>query len=199
MTFKRVGADENGDFPPRVEQRLAEKFRGRLWSGEGAPSDDFGRQGDYYIDPVAGLLYGPRGMSMWPSEARSIVGRDGQDGQDGQDGEDGTDGANTEVVVGAITKLISDPATVSTVVYRQGRIVTIAATTNDIAFAANSTVELFSVNDIPGFRPTGARAATVVFGAGDAGWGSLAANGVLSVRRTVAGTTSCRINVVYFV
>lgn len=70
MVFKIVGADENSDFPARVETRLAEKF----WTTDTPlPKGDKGDKGD-------------------PGEP-GADGADGEDGAPGPKGDSGEDGS----------------------------------------------------------------------------------------------------------
>jgi Collagen triple helix repeat (20 copies) len=59
--------------------------------GPGAPSIGVGNAGDFYIDNVNNVIYGPKGGD-WPGEGVSLIGPAGEDGTDGTNGTDGTDG-----------------------------------------------------------------------------------------------------------
>ncbi len=65
-----------------------------MLAGQGAPSQNTGNPGDFYIDLEAGNLYGPKTDQGWgsPLNLQGPPGQDGADGQDGQDGRDGVDG-----------------------------------------------------------------------------------------------------------
>lgn len=64
-----------------------------MYADEGAPTDDIGKVGDYYLDQNTGGLYGPKTDEGWNNNPIIVLmGEDGQDGADGQDGTDGTDG-----------------------------------------------------------------------------------------------------------
>lgn len=58
-----------------------------IHSGVGAPSDEVGVEGDYYLDTTAGSLYGPKGTedSFWTTPL-SLKGADGTDGAAGTNG-----------------------------------------------------------------------------------------------------------------
>ena len=64
-----------------------------LLTGHGAPSDDFGKQGDCYIDSDTWDYY-VRTTSGWvlSGNIKGAAGEQGPKGQDGQDGKDGRDG-----------------------------------------------------------------------------------------------------------
>ncbi len=65
-----------------------------ILNGTGAPQDAVGSNGDFYIDVVAGKIYGPKAAGQWPAEGVSLIGPAGADGQNGQDGADGQNGAD---------------------------------------------------------------------------------------------------------
>ena len=56
-----------------------------IHAGKGAPSDDLGNNGDYYLDQNTGELYGPKNDQGWGTPI-SLQGPPGPDGQDGEDG-----------------------------------------------------------------------------------------------------------------
>lgn len=63
-----------------------------ILSGTGAPSDlDDGVNGDYYIDPTAQLIYGPKADGAWPAGV-SIKGEQGVKGDSGDPGPKGDTG-----------------------------------------------------------------------------------------------------------
>ena len=65
----------------------------RILAGAGAPSSGTGRDGDYYLDRGASILYGPKAAGVWPTPGLSLLGLTGPPGSSGQDGQDGQDGA----------------------------------------------------------------------------------------------------------
>jgi len=60
-----------------------------LRSGDGAPSDLLGSDGDFYVDEVAHALYGPKEAGRWPDAPISLVGAPGQPGPPGPAGDGG--------------------------------------------------------------------------------------------------------------
>ncbi len=59
-------------------------------SGSGAPDDDLGTNGDFYLDTDSADLYGPRAGGQWPEEPLSLVGPPGPTGSTGATGAAGT-------------------------------------------------------------------------------------------------------------
>lgn len=53
-----------------------------LHTGDGEPGDELGENGDLYIDPVGGALYGPKAAGVWPA-ANSLIGPPGSPGTPG--------------------------------------------------------------------------------------------------------------------
>lgn len=43
-----------------------------IFSGEGAPADTLGLDGDWYLDVASRLLYGPKASSTWPTPGLDI-------------------------------------------------------------------------------------------------------------------------------
>lgn len=64
-----------------------------LLSGNGAPAASLGKNGDYYLDKTAIMLYGPKTNTGWGS-ATSLKGTPGANGSNGKDGANGRDGAD---------------------------------------------------------------------------------------------------------
>jgi len=62
-----------------------------LHTGAGAPANALGENGDLYIDPGAGKLYGPKAAGKWPV-AKSLVGPAGAPGAPGGPGPAGPAG-----------------------------------------------------------------------------------------------------------
>lgn len=59
-----------------------------LFTGSGAPANTLGKNGDVYIDPALGNLYGPKAAGVWPA-AVSLAGQPGQPGGPGPAGPPG--------------------------------------------------------------------------------------------------------------
>ena len=55
-----------------------------ILSGEGAPANNLGDDGDFYIDTLAGLLLGPKVGGVWPTTGIDLVGMDGMQGDTGR-------------------------------------------------------------------------------------------------------------------
>jgi len=64
-----------------------------ILSGQGAPSNGLGSVGDFYVDVVAEILYGPKTSSGWPQAGVSLVGPQGAQGATGPQGPAGPPGA----------------------------------------------------------------------------------------------------------
>lgn len=67
-----------------------------LLSGVIAPINGQGANGDFYIDTVTYMIYGPKAGGIWPSGI-SLVGTTGATGGDGSDGADGADGIDAYI------------------------------------------------------------------------------------------------------
>lgn len=66
-----------------LAEQLASVVAGNgLHSGTGAPDDDLGTNGDFYIDTAATTLYGPKAADAWPAGV-SLVGPSGSAGSGG--------------------------------------------------------------------------------------------------------------------
>lgn len=65
-----------------------------ILNGKGAPKSTVGRDGDFYIDTRALLLYGPKTSGKWPTPhaLQGPQGATGPAGSDGADGKNGSDG-----------------------------------------------------------------------------------------------------------
>lgn len=59
-----------------------------IHAGEGAPADDLGKTGDFYLNTAGAEMYGPKTQDGWgvPFTLQGPPGADGEDGADGQDG-----------------------------------------------------------------------------------------------------------------
>lgn len=72
--------DEHGELVPVTVDTL----RGNsILSGEGAPVEAEGVEGDFYLDRVTAHLYGPKGAEKWPGGFTSLVGPEGKEGPPG--------------------------------------------------------------------------------------------------------------------
>lgn len=65
-----------------------------ILNGSGAPSNGLGNDGDFYIDTLNDVLYGPKSGGVWGSSV-SIVGPTGATGAAGSDGADGSNGTSS--------------------------------------------------------------------------------------------------------
>ncbi len=54
-----------------------------IHAGEGAPDNDLGEIGDYYLDLETGILYGPKNDEYGWQEGLNLIGPEGLNGQDG--------------------------------------------------------------------------------------------------------------------
>jgi Collagen triple helix repeat (20 copies) len=68
-------------------------------NGTGAPDSGVGRDGDFYIDTAADMLYGPKASGTWPSTGTSLVGPAGAAGSAGAQGPAGPAGASGSTVL----------------------------------------------------------------------------------------------------
>jgi hypothetical protein len=57
-----------------------------ILNGAGLPSSSLGRNGDYYLDSVSNILYGPKVSDIWPSSGILIKGSTGAQGPKGDRG-----------------------------------------------------------------------------------------------------------------
>ncbi len=64
-----------------------------VWSGATGPTAGLGVDGDFYIDTLASLIYGPKASGAWPSPGTSLVGPAGAAGSAGATGATGPTGA----------------------------------------------------------------------------------------------------------
>jgi hypothetical protein len=61
--------------------------------GTGAPADALGKDGDFYLDTTAEVMYGPKAAGAWPASGASLVGPKGAKGDTGATGPQGATGA----------------------------------------------------------------------------------------------------------
>lgn len=74
-----------------------------IYSGNGAPSADLGKEGDYYLDKSSSGLYGPKTDKGWgnPLDLKGEKGDKGEQGDPGKNGKDGKDGqAGSQILSG---------------------------------------------------------------------------------------------------
>ncbi len=64
----------------------------KILNGDQAPAANVGQAGDFYMNPQAGLLYGPKTSSGW-GNAVNLKGANGQTGANGSTGVAGADGS----------------------------------------------------------------------------------------------------------
>lgn len=57
-----------------------------MYAGKGAPGNDIGDAGDYYLNQNSGALYGPKDANGWGDSIIVLKGEDGTNGQNGKDG-----------------------------------------------------------------------------------------------------------------
>lgn len=77
-----------------------------IHAGQGAPADDVGETGDFYLNRDTGELYGPKQESGWGTPIslegpRGPEGPQGPEGPKGDDGADGEDGSQIHSGTGA--------------------------------------------------------------------------------------------------
>jgi hypothetical protein len=81
-----------------------------IWYGSGPPSVVTGKDGDFYIDTSANMMYGPKAGGMWPSTGHSLVGPPGPTGPQGPTGPTGPSGPPG--TAGGATVFVGDTAPV---------------------------------------------------------------------------------------
>lgn len=57
-----------------------------ILNGPGIPNNTLGRNGDYYLDSISNVLYGPKVSDTWPSQGILIKGSTGEKGDKGDRG-----------------------------------------------------------------------------------------------------------------
>ena len=82
----------NGKDGIQGEQGIPGVDGATLLSGDGAPANVLGKDGDFYLDKTTVSIYGPKTASGW-GNGTVLKGKDGQDGKDGRNGVDGKDGS----------------------------------------------------------------------------------------------------------
>ena len=63
-----------------------------LYDGHGPPDDEFGADGDFYLDTLTYIMYGPKNSGAWPLTGKNLVGPAGTQGVDGAPGAQGPPG-----------------------------------------------------------------------------------------------------------
>jgi hypothetical protein len=71
---------------------LAGQDGNTVFNGTGAPAASVGKDGDFYIDTAADVLYGPKASGTWPNTGTSLVGPPGNTGPAGPAGPAGPKG-----------------------------------------------------------------------------------------------------------
>jgi hypothetical protein len=61
-------------------------------SGTGVPDNSAGKDGDFYLDTAADVLYGPKASGTWPDPGTSLAGATGSPGPQGPQGATGPAG-----------------------------------------------------------------------------------------------------------
>jgi hypothetical protein len=74
-------------------------------NGTGAPADTVGRDGDFYLDTAADVLYGPKAGGGWPANGTSLTGAPGATGPAGPQGPQGPPGPAGSGGLSAVTDL----------------------------------------------------------------------------------------------
>jgi hypothetical protein len=72
---------------PKAAGRTSTAVINTVLNGKGAPSNNLGINGDFYIDTRSLLISGPKVNGKWPT-ARSLQGANGTNGVDGKNGSD---------------------------------------------------------------------------------------------------------------
>ena len=67
-----------------------------ILNGKSAPSLTVGKNGDFYIDVLTMMFYGPKKNGLWPVG----VSLKGLDGKNGVDGKNGSDGSTAKAITG---------------------------------------------------------------------------------------------------
>lgn len=67
-----------------------------ILSGIGVPGTGLGRNGDYYMDTVAKILYGPKAGGVWGNGVNIVQGPQGAPGPQGPEGPQGPQGEQGE-------------------------------------------------------------------------------------------------------
>ncbi len=84
---------------PKAAGRASTAVINTVLNGKGAPSNNLGINGDFYIDTRSLLISGPKAGGKWPT-ARSLQGANGTNGTDGRNGNDAKNVSTASNVAG---------------------------------------------------------------------------------------------------
>jgi len=84
---------------PKAAGRASTAVINTVLNGKGAPSNNLGINGDFYIDTRSLLISGPKASGKWPT-ARSLQGANGTNGTDGRNGNDAKNVSTASNVAG---------------------------------------------------------------------------------------------------
>jgi hypothetical protein len=84
---------------PKAAGRASTAVINTVLNGKGAPSNNLGINGDFYIDTRSLLISGPKSGGKWPI-ARSLQGANGTNGTDGRNGNDAKNVSTASNVAG---------------------------------------------------------------------------------------------------
>lgn len=84
---------------PKAAGRASTAVINTVLNGKGAPSNNLGINGDFYIDTRSLLISGPKASGKWPI-ARSLQGANGTNGTDGRNGNDAKNVSTASNVAG---------------------------------------------------------------------------------------------------
>lgn len=86
-------AGPKGEQGVQGPQGIAGKDGTKIYSGNAAPDNAVGADGDFYLKLDDQRLFGPKTAGKW-DKSISLKGKDGENGVDGTDGENGKNGTN---------------------------------------------------------------------------------------------------------
>ena len=91
--------------PAHAAGRSASSIPNTILNGKGAPANNVGINGDFYIDTRSLLLFGPKASGKWPlpQNLQGPTGAAGASGSDGKNGNDGKNGSDGKTVTNAST------------------------------------------------------------------------------------------------
>ena len=89
----------SGATKPKAAGRASTAVINTVLNGKGAPSNNLGINGDFYIDTRSLLISGPKAGGKWPT-ARSLQGANGTNGTDGRNGNDAKNVSTASNVAG---------------------------------------------------------------------------------------------------
>jgi hypothetical protein len=94
LAMSVAATDAQAVIKPKLAGRTAASIPNTILSGQGAPSNAIGIDGDFYIDMKNLNIYGPKMKKKWPA-AVSLKGTNGTDGKVGIDGKTITNASTT--------------------------------------------------------------------------------------------------------